>query len=437
MKQRLLASLLIALLLVGCAPRPETPSQSMDASPPQESHQEVLPHSEEKPSVTVDGMENALLMDGDENTSVDFPNGGIIKIALTGTESFDRIRLQGLTEKSSVVIAGESGELYRQDLSGSDRWCYIGRQTGGELAITLPEGSCLAEISLSEAPEGYSGRLSAYLPISSFTENMLTDGSISGLDELTVNTACYWLADGSLEIHSGLADLLSQLHQQLPDLELYCTINPKRGGAAAINTEQQRKILIDNILDFCTEQQLSGVDIDWEFPSENQWEAFSNFIAELSQALKSVDLKLSMAFYPDDVHLSSEAIKAVSKVNVMAYDQFDEEGRHSTYSCAQKSVDYFRKMGFEPGQLSLGIPAYGRPLSGEAQWPLYSEYAADLSSGTNQIGDFYFNSPQLAQDKTAFAAAEQLYGVFLYHLGCDVSGKNESSLLKAVEQALS
>ena len=141
MKQRLLASLLIALLLVGCAPRPETPSHSMDASPPQESHQEVLPHREEKPSVTVDGMENALLMDGDENTSVDFPNGGIIKIALTGTESFDRIRLQGLTEKSSVVIAGESGELYRQDLSGSDRWCYIGRQTGGELAITLPEGS--------------------------------------------------------------------------------------------------------------------------------------------------------------------------------------------------------------------------------------------------------------------------------------------------------
>ena len=200
-----------------------------------------------------------------------------------------------------------------------------------------------------------------------------------------------------------------------------------------MNAEIRQK-LVQSMVDFCTEQNLAGVDIDWEFPAEDQWDEFSDLIVELSSALSSSGKRLSLAFYPEDVNLSSEAIKAIHKVNVMAYDQFDEQGRHSTYETALDSIDYFLSLGFEAEQLSLGIPAYGRPLSGEAVWPLYTDYADQLIGGINLLNDNYFNSPQLAQDKTLLARQEGLQGVFLYHLGCD--SYNENSLTLACSEVL-
>ena len=118
----------------------------------------------------------------------------------------------------------------------------------------------------------------------------------------------------------------------------------------------------------------------------------------------------------------------------MSYDQFDELGRHSTYQAALDSIDYFLSLGFDAAQLSLGIPAYGRPLSGEAAWPLYADYAAQLCDGTNLLDNSYFNSPQLAQDKSLLARQEGLQGVFLYHLGCD--RYDENSLILACADVL-
>ena len=134
--------------------------------------------------------------------------------------------------------------------------------------------------------------------------------------------------------------------------------------------------------------------------------------------------------------LSEKAIKSAEKINIMAYDLFDDEGKHSTYEAAENAVKYFIELGFEKKQLSLGIPAYGRPLNAAASWPFYSDFAEELVNGENLIGENYFNSPQLASDKTVFAAEEKLDSVFLYHIGCDLAGNDEKSLLNSISKSL-
>jgi len=276
--------------------------------------------------------------------------------------------------------------------------------------------------------------LSAYLPLNACSDTVIDSPLLTQLDKLTVNVGCYWKADSSLEVKDTLPFILEHLKETQPDLSISCTINPKNGAAAAIDSPEERKLLVENMLAFCEKYELAGVDIDWEFPQGNEWEDFNLLIIELSEALSQTNRSLSLAFYPENVNLSEEAIKAVHSVHVMAYDQFDEQGYHSTYESAEEAIVYFTGLGFQEEQLILGIPAYGRPLSGAAQWPLYCDYAPQLADGTDLLGENYFNSPQTAARKAAFAHEKGLQGVFLYHLGCD--SHDEWSLTRAIREVL-
>ena len=416
--KRTTLTLLLALLLCGCSARTELTVETEEKElPVEETQSESAPEPPAQPfaqdSITVEG--------------------NIATIRLGGQQSYDSICLQGLSKAGELMICIDEEEIYMQENGSVDRWCYIGEQDADTITVQLPEGCSLDQFGLSEPSKDENSRLSAYLPYSFYTDTMLSDGSLEFLNELTINVGCYWRADGTLEVKNGLKETIHAIQAAYPELTIYCTINPKQGGAAAIMTEDARQTLTDSMLNFCDETEIDGVDIDWEFPAEDQWDEFSALIVSLSEALSSADRSLSLAFYPEDVILSPEAVKAIHKVNVMAYDQFDEQGRHSTYETADDAIDYFLTLGFEAEQLSLGIPAYGRPLSGEAQWPLYYEYTEQLACGQNLIGDSYFNSTPLAQDKAIFARESGLQGIFLYHLACD---DQTHSLTTAAAQAL-
>lgn len=416
------SALLLALLLCSCSARNEPPDVTEPSEP---SVPPAIETPTEPPLSPLNEPEIRDSMILEKN---------IATITLGGERSFDSLCLKGLTGNGDLTICINENEIYNQENESVDRWCWLGTQSADCVTISLPEGCSVEQYSLPEPAKGSETRLSAYLPHSSYSEQILNSEALGSLDELTINTGCYWLSDGTLEVNSQLPTIISSLQASYPNLDLFCTINPKKGGAAAIMTAESRQTLIQSMLDFCAEQEIDGIDIDWEFPAEDQWDEFSDLIVELSEALSRSGKSLSLAFYPEGVTLSAEAVNAIHKVNVMAYDQFDEQGRHSTYETALEAIDYFLSLGFQSEQLSLGIPAYGRPLSGEAAWPLYVDHADQLSDGSNLLNDSYFNSPQLAQDKTLLAREEGLQGVFLYHLGCDSS--NESSLTLACAEVL-
>lgn len=409
---------------------PVTPTERPSAE------EEIRPAGDPSATVIVNGKSTKILTNGDTSGCLELKGNTVVEISWPENRSMDRILLEGTDLNGTISISNKDKILYSQELSSDSHWCYIGGQNTDSLTISLTGDTSLSEISVPAPVESSKTKLCAYLPYTYFSDRMLTDGSLAALDELTIHVGCYWKGDGSLEVKDGLTDVISKIRTAYPQLKIYCTINPKAGGAAAITSLEKRNILIENMIRFCQEQQLNGVDIDWEFPAEDQWDDFSALLSQLGNELDGLDMKLSAAFYPENITLSSNAVAALSKVNVMAYDLFDENGFHSTYQSAVDSIRYFLDMGFSPRQLSLGIPAYGRPLSGEAQWPYYCDFADQLIDGSSLLGNNYFNSPQLAQDKTVLAEESELHSVFLYHLGSDLPGSDSRSLSAAIRQVI-
>lgn len=296
----------------------------------------------------------------------------------------------------------------------------------------IPESEAEAEPEPEPVPEETESELllCSYLPVASLSEPLENfQTNIDALDYLILNTGVYWNSEGKLEISDDFISVWETLHGQT---ELWCTVNPKgelireQTAGTVLDTAEERKQLVQSIADFAAEYQLSGIDIDWEFPLETEWADFSAFLVELEGVLSSADVQLSLALYPEDISLSQQAIAALDRVHVMAYDQFDEQGFHSTLQTAQEAIDYFIDLGFAPSQLCLGIPAYGRPLDGSAQWVFYRDIDPDSMKGKNPnlVGDIYFNSPSLALQKQELAKEEKLSGVMVYQLLCDRTDQN-------------
>jgi len=442
MKAKTLALCALALLFAACQarhdPSPPEPPAETPSPPVAEVPAEPAPAEPKGPAFTLDCSEGdaACLLDGDQSTGLSLPPGGSVTLRFAQEQPLEALELWGDLAGNRITIWNNNKLLYEQEIESGPRLCNLGLESCQELRLELPQGGQLQELSPAElAPVELC--LMAYLPHSAATEEIFSGGSLALLQRLTVNTGCYWRADGSLDLAPGLSELFQRLRQEAPGLQLLCTVNPRQGGAAALESPESRASLIGALVDLCQEQGLSGIDIDWEFPqNEQQWQDFSALLTELGAALKAEDLLLTAAFYPGQMALSPEALQALDSVNVMAYDQFDEQGRHATYAGAQAALESFLAQGCTPAQLCLGLPAYGRPVDGSAQWPFYRDAAEDLAQGGNLWQSAWYNSPQLVADKCALARQQGLGGVFLYHLGCDLPASETLSLCRRAAQAL-
>lgn len=317
-------------------------------------------------------------------------------------------------------------------------------ETSDEKPDKLPDDS-QSESTAQLTEAAASPQLCAYLPVSSLPEDAAAAlepyrQSISSLDYLILNTGVYWAADGTLEVSPAFSQTAKLLSGQT---KLWATVNPKgalvREGSAgsSIATEQQRQTLCQNILKLCREYSLDGIDIDWEFPQEEEWESFSLLLVQLKQLLSSQPqpIALSVALYPQQNQLNAEAMQALDRIHLMAYDQFDQQGFHSTLQTAQEAVEQLLQQGADARQLSLGIPAYGRPLDASAQWVFYKDIPQDISRENPDLdGEIFFNSAATAVAKTQFACDSKLGGVMLYHLLCDRT--DEDSLIAACRTAI-
>lgn len=290
----------------------------------------------------------------------------------------------------------------------------------------------------SSTRDEFCTELSSYLPVGSapdLPEEYLP--LIKQLDYLILNTGVYWNGEGTLEISPELDSCYNQLNGIT---DLWCTVNPKGElirsdtAGASIDTQEERAVLVQNIVSFATEYGFRGIDIDWEFPLPEEWDDFSALLSELKQGLGKISL--SVALYPNRSSLSEQAIETIDRVHIMAYDQFDQNGFHSTMQTAADALNSFVDLGFSPSALSLGIPAYGRPTDASAQWIFYRDI--DLQAcdpqNPNLCGNVFFNSPQLAEQKAEYVTENGFGGVTVYHLLCDRT--DELSLIGTLKNTI-
>lgn len=198
--------------------------------------------------------------------------------------------------------------------------------------------------------------------------------------------------------------------------------------------------LAKNIRAVLEEYDLDGAFFDYEFPQE--WDAkldFSIFLMNLDRALGD-DFLIGAALQPWCARFLPGAIAAIDMVELMCYDNWDENGFHSTMELAKQDVKDMVKLGYKLRQIDLGLPFYARPTTKEARWYDYTLYWDKIDEnglaeeeGTGLIASF--NTPELIYQKTCWAVETGLGGVMIWHYACDVPADNDASLFNAITRA--
>ncbi|WP_164123210.1 MULTISPECIES: glycosyl hydrolase family 18 protein [Sphingobacterium] len=205
-----------------------------------------------------------------------------------------------------------------------------------------------------------------------------------------------------------------------------------------------RKAFVKNVVEFAVRNNLSGIDLDWEYPRANYGSdvTFALLVKELSLELHSWHKYLSIAVTagvfngPVKDGITKEAIDAVDFVNLMAYDAIGRDAQqpshHSTYAIANKVLDvWLLEKNVPKEKVVLGVPAYGLDVADNPR-----TYANLLAAGADPNADsfiidkieYYYNGIATIKAKTELAKSRG-NGVMFWEYSQDTKGAN--SLIKA------
>ncbi len=204
------------------------------------------------------------------------------------------------------------------------------------------------------------------------------------------------------------------------------------GFPAICHSPVARKKLGQELVAYCRQHALAGVNLDWEHPSTAaEQRDFANLLTELQPVFKTAQLELSIAVAPSQ-KLPAEAWAAVDHVMLMSYD---DAGKHSTFESTQKHLGMLLEQGVPAGKVVLCVPLYGRQV--ETREALtYGEIIQKYAPrpDIDEVDGIFFNGPGTIAAKTAWAQSVGLAGVAVWELGQDAPG--EASLLKQIRRTV-
>jgi chitinase len=211
-----------------------------------------------------------------------------------------------------------------------------------------------------------------------------------------------------------------------------------------------RTAFVNNVVNFVVNNNLDGLDMDWEYPSSSSGTdiTYVSLMTELSAALHSKNKFLSAAITPG-VYAGSirDGMKAavfplVDFFNIMVYDGagWDKADpfQHSTYQMAVSSLNYWlNTRGMPKEKAVLGNPSYGRNEAGTSSMSYRNILAgggkAEKDSATVNGQRYYYNGVETIRQKAALAKSNA-NGVMFWEFYFD--SNDNSSLLKATNDAI-
>ncbi len=191
-----------------------------------------------------------------------------------------------------------------------------------------------------------------------------------------------------------------------------------------------------NIKALIEKYDFDGVHFDYEYPiSKDAWKAFNKFLVKLDKLMP--DRTIGVAVSTWDVGLNKKAVAAVDSIELMLYDHYDDNGRHSTYETAVGAAEAFKEKKIPLSKVHFGLPFYARPTDSDAYWYGYNGYFDKLDENgfyyDESIGKtFWFNTPDVIADKTQYALDNGFGGVMIWHYSCDLPSSDADSLLGAI-----
>ena len=211
-----------------------------------------------------------------------------------------------------------------------------------------------------------------------------------------------------------------------------------------------RTKFVDNIVAFAKNNDLDGVDLDWEYPSTTTGSAdsYTLLVQQLSTELHKVNKFLSAAVTPAVYSggirdgIKSEAIAAIDFFNIMQYDGtgYDtaEPLNHASYKMTVASLDYWLSTkGLPKNKAILGMPLYGKDASGinPKSFREIESVGVNVNQNIATINgvDYGFNGISLIKQKTQLAK-ERANGIMFWEFSHDSNTSN--SLIKAANDQL-
>jgi chitinase len=148
--------------------------------------------------------------------------------------------------------------------------------------------------------------------------------------------------------------------------------------------------VIKNLKIIIQENNLDGIDIDWEYPGEqgcslntyniNDTDNLLNLLKIYKKEIKN-DISMSVNVKPwlnsnnTRINYKIDHIKYLNWINIMAYDingnwsvstgpnsPFKKGNNSVDTSSVEDSFNSWKKLGFKNNQINIGIPFYGRGL---------------------------------------------------------------------------
>ncbi|QAT42625.1 glycosyl hydrolase family 18 protein [Aminipila luticellarii] len=198
---------------------------------------------------------------------------------------------------------------------------------------------------------------------------------------------------------------------------------------AADNTLRSK--LTDSVVQFTLDNNLDGVEIDWEHPNAGTIGSYEKLVVELSKALKAKGKSLTAAVNgawsttagPEVSKLMTDTcLNAFEFINVMGYDMNNEE--HSPLWFGNTSINYWLNRGVPADHIVLGMPLYARPswmqyrsLVEQDEANAYKDYAATSPNVS------YYNGLSTLREKTSIAL-KKAGGVMFFDVNEDVDWRD-------------
>ena len=200
-------------------------------------------------------------------------------------------------------------------------------------------------------------------------------------------------------------------------------------------------VLEDNIIAVLENYSFDGVHFDYEYPlSLKAWHYYNRFLVSMDKALGD-DYTLGVAGNTWNLKFTAAAIKAIDTFEWMSYDYNDAEGKHSTYDDTIAQISKLGLHGIPPEKINIGLPFYSRPTDLSPYWYGYN----GCYDGIDENGwyhcpdtgkDFWFNTPDVIEEKTEYAIHNGYGGVMVWHYNCDLPSSHEDSLFRAIDTAI-